>query len=75
MNRIALIVFLVFVLIANIYNHDKQIQNYENELSAIKDIALERNGKYEDVLDNIVKKFLGLKKMDFKQLYLYNISQ
>ena len=65
MNRIALIVFLVFVLIANIYNHDKQIQNYENELSAIKDIALERNGKYEDVLDNIVKEISRFKKDGF----------
>lgn len=65
MNRIALIVFLVFVLIANIYNHDKQIQNYENELSAIKDIALERNGKYEDVLDNIVKEISRFEKDRF----------
>ncbi|CDE93205.1 TPA: hypothetical protein CPT79_01920 [Candidatus Gastranaerophilales bacterium HUM_6] len=65
MNRIALIVFLVFVLIANIYNHDKQIQNYENELSAIKDIALERNGKYEDVLDNIVKEISRFEKDGF----------
>ncbi len=65
MNRIVLIVFLVFVLIANIYNHDKQIQNYENELSAIKDIALERNGKYEDVLDNIVKEISRFEKDGF----------
>lgn len=65
MNRIALIVFLVFVLIANIYSHDKQIQNYENELSAIKDIALERNGKYEDVLDNIVKEISRFEKDGF----------
>lgn len=65
MNRIALIVFLVFALIANIYNHDKQIQNYENELSAIKDIALERNGKYEDVLDNIVKEISRFEKDGF----------
>lgn len=65
MNRIALIVFLVFLLIANIYNHDKQIQNYENELSAIKDIALERNGKYEDVLDNIVKEISRFEKDGF----------
>lgn len=65
MNRIALIVFLVFVLIANIYDHDKQIQNYENELSAIKDIALERNGKYEDVLDNIVKEISRFEKDGF----------
>lgn len=65
MNRIALIVFLVFVLIANIYNHNKQIQNYENELSAIKDIALERNGKYEDVLDNIVKEISRFEKDGF----------
>lgn len=65
MNRIALIVFLVFTLIANIYNHDKQIQNYENELSAIKDIALERNGKYEDVLDNIVKEISRFEKDGF----------
>lgn len=65
MNRIALIVFLVFVLIANIYNHDKQIQNYENELSAINDIALERNGKYEDVLDNIVKEISRFEKDGF----------
>lgn len=65
MNRIALIVFLVFVLIANIYNHDKQIQNYENELSAIKDIGLERNGKYEDVLDNIVKEISRFEKDGF----------
>ncbi len=65
MNRIALIVFLVFVLIANIYNHDKQIQNYENELSAIKDVALERNGKYEDVLDNIVKEISRFEKDGF----------
>lgn len=65
MNRIALIVFLVFVLVANIYNHDKQIQNYENELSAIKDIALERNGKYEDVLDNIVKEISRFEKDGF----------
>lgn len=65
MNRITLIVFLVFVLIANIYNHDKQIQNYENELSAIKDIALERNGKYEDVLDNIVKEISRFEKDGF----------
>lgn len=65
MNRIALIVFLVFVLIANIYNHDKQIQNYENELSGIKDIALERNGKYEDVLDNIVKEISRFEKDGF----------
>lgn len=65
MNRIALIVFLVFVLIANIYTHDKQIQNYENELSAIKDIALERNGKYEDVLDNIVKEISRFEKDGF----------
>lgn len=65
MNRIALIVFLVFVLIANIYNHDKQIRNYENELSAIKDIALERNGKYEDVLDNIVKEISRFEKDGF----------
>lgn len=65
MNRIVLIVFLVFVLIANIYNHDKQIQNYGNELSAIKDIALERNGKYEDVLDNIVKEISRFEKDGF----------
>lgn len=65
MNRIVLIVFLVFVLIANIYNHDKQIQNYENELSGIKDIALERNGKYEDVLDNIVKEISRFEKDGF----------
>lgn len=65
MNRIVLIVFLVFVLIANIYNHDKQIQNYDNELSAIKDIALERNGKYEDVLDNIVKEISRFEKDGF----------
>ena len=65
MNRIVLIVFLVFVLIGNIYNHDKQIQNYENELSAIKDIALERNGKYEDVLDNIVKEISRFEKDGF----------
>lgn len=65
MNRIALIVFLVFALIANIYNHDKQIQNYENELSAIKDIALERNGKYEDGLDNIVKEISRFEKDGF----------
>lgn len=65
MNKIALIVFLVFVLIANIYNHDKQIQNYENELSAINDIALERNGKYEDVLDNIVKEISRFEKDGF----------
>lgn len=65
MNRIALIVFLVFVLITNIYNHDKLIQNYENELSAIKDIALERNGKYEDVLDNIVKEISRFEKDGF----------
>ena len=65
MNRIALIVFLVFVILANIYNHDKQIQNYENELSAIKDVALERNGKYEDVLDNIVKEISRFEKDEF----------
>ena len=53
------------MLIANIYNHDKQIQNYENELSAIKDIALERNGKYEDVLDNIVKEISRFEKDGF----------